>query len=173
MVDGGATGLLSFGLCGGLDPALPPGALLIPAAVLADAVRYPASPTVAAPFGSIGPHLLLGETRIAATASDKRRLHATTGAAAIDLETGAVARVATAAGLPFAVVRAICDTAGEDLPPAALVALNGVGGIGVLRVLASLAAHPTQLPALLMLGRHAAAARRALRRAVARAADVR
>jgi adenosylhomocysteine nucleosidase len=167
LVAEGATALLSFGLCGGLDPVLRPGALLMPHAVLDGATRYAADSALAARFGGVTPHLLLGGTRIAATAAGKRQLREATGADAIDLESGAVARVATAAGLPFAVVRAVCDPADQDLPPAALIALDAKGAIGVTRLLASLAARPGQLPALLALARHAAAARRSLLRAVA------
>jgi adenosylhomocysteine nucleosidase len=167
LVAEGATGLLSFGLCGGLDPALLPGALLIPHAVLADGTRHMASAAIAARFGVMAPQVMLAGEVVAATAAEKRRLYAVTGAAAIDLESGAVARVAAQAGLPFAVLRAICDPAEQDLPPAALAALDGKGAIGLFRVLAALAAQPAQLPALMTLARQAAAGRRSLLRAVA------
>ncbi len=167
LVAEGATGLLSFGLCGGLDPALRPGVLLIPHAVLADGTRHIASAGIAARFGHVTPHVLLAGERVAATAAEKHLLHIATGAAAIDLESGGVARVAAQAGLPFAVLRAVCDPADQDLPPAALAALDGRGAIGLFRVLASLAARPAQLPALLTLARQASAGRRSLLRAVA------
>ncbi len=166
LVADGVAGLLSFGLCGGLDPALRPGALLIPDAVLDGAARHATGRAIAACFGGPTPHLLLGASQLAATATEKRWLRETTGADAVDLESGAVARVATEAGLPFAVLRAVCDPAEQDLPPAALVALDGKGAIGLVRVLASLAARPAQLPALLALARQATAARASLLRAV-------
>ncbi|MDR3530287.1 MAG: hypothetical protein P4L90_07030, partial [Rhodopila sp.] len=81
---------------------------------------------------------------------------------AIDLESGAMARVAEAHGLPFIVVRAICDPAERDLPPAALVALDPEGGIGLIPVLRSVLKQPNQLPGLLALARDAGRARRAL-----------
>jgi adenosylhomocysteine nucleosidase len=162
LVADGATALLSFGLCGALDPALRPGALLVPQTVLDGPARHAADPALAARFGGPTPHLLLAGETIAATAAEKRRLREATGADAIDLESGAVARI----GLPFAVVRAVCDPADQDLPPAALVALDAKGAIGFFRVLAALAARPAQLPALLALARQAAAARAALLRAV-------
>jgi adenosylhomocysteine nucleosidase len=64
-------------------------------------------------------------------------------------------------------VRAVCDPADQDLPLAALVALDTAGAIGLFKVFAALAARPSQLPALLALAGHAAAARRSLVHAVA------
>jgi adenosylhomocysteine nucleosidase len=80
----------------------------------------------------------------------------------VDLESGAVARVALAHGLPFAVLRAVADPAERNLPPAALLALDGAGRIGILRVLGSVFGNPGQILGLLALARDAAAARRAL-----------
>jgi hopanoid-associated phosphorylase len=156
----GVAGLISFGFAGGLDPALRAGDLVIPATVRSNGRDYPTTPTRwGAPHGT----LLAGEDP-AATIAEKRRLFATTGAIAIDLESGAVARVATEYGLPFAVLRAISDPATCPIPPAALTALNPDGTIALLAVLASLARHPGQLPALLTLARHTAAARHTLAR---------
>ncbi len=154
----GAEALVSFGLAGGLDPALPPGTIVIPRAVLVDGVRHPTTPLLASPTRD----LILQTPTVLATTAEKRAAFAATSAAAVDLESGAVAQAAAAHALPFAVLRAICDPAGRDLPPAALAALDSAGTIGLLRVLASLARHPTQLPALLRLAADAAAARRAL-----------
>ncbi len=154
----GAEGLVSFGLAGGLDPALMPGTIVIPRAVLVDEVRHAAAALV----GASTHDLMVQTDAVLATVADKAAAFAATGAAAVDLESGAVAQAAAAHGLPFAVLRAVCDPAERDLPPAALVALDDAGAIGLLRVLASLARHPVQLPALLRLAGDAAKARRAL-----------
>jgi adenosylhomocysteine nucleosidase len=158
----GVGGLLSFGLCGGLDPALPAGALIIPDTVLAGGTRYATDPAIAAQFGGAMALTVVAQDTAAVSAAAKQLLRAATGAAAVDLESGAVARVASAHGLPFAVIRAVCDPAGQDLPPAAIAALDADGAISLLRVLGSVARHPGQLPALLALARQAAAARAAL-----------
>ncbi len=157
LVAQGVQGLVSFGLAGGLDPALRPGALVCPAHVREGETLYATTPLL-----GVRRHgtLFAGED-IVTKASEKLALFASTCAVAVDLESGAVARVAARHGLPFAVLRAICDPAGQDLPPAALVALNG-GAIGVTQVLLSLARSPTQLPALLALAKNTAAARAAL-----------
>ncbi len=154
--------LISFGLAGGLDPALSPGALLVPALILADGEDWSADPVLLTLLGGPTPGALFGDGAILATAARKSALHARTGAVAVDLESAAVARIAARHGLPFAALRAVCDPAGQDLPPAALIALDGRGRIGALRIAASLLAHPGQIPALIALARDAAQARRAL-----------
>lgn len=162
LVNQGARALISFGLAGGLDPALRPGALIVPSAVIAGDERYATDPSLSRMLGGSTPHVMLGADAIVASVAEKRRLRERTGAAAVDLESGAVARVAAMHGVPFAVLRAICDPAESALPPAALAALDTRGGIVIWRVLASIAARPAQLPALLALAADAAAARRSL-----------
>nr|WP_294560598.1 hypothetical protein [uncultured Rhodopila sp.] len=162
LVRDGATALVSFGLAGGLDPALRPGMVVVPDMVVAGGRRFVADASLAARFGGLTGHCLLAGDAIAADAAAKRALMVATGAQAIDLESGSVARVAESHGLPFAVVRAICDPAERDLPPAALIALDQSGAIGLLAVLRSVARRPGQIPGLLALGRDAARARRGL-----------
>jgi adenosylhomocysteine nucleosidase len=105
---------------------------------------------------------MLAGAAVVVTAVEKATLFAATDADAVDLESGAVARVALAHGVPFAVLRAVADPAARNLPPAALIALDGGGRIGFLRVLGSVIGNPGQVPGLLALARDAAAARRAL-----------
>lgn len=166
----GATALISFGLAGGLDPALRPGDLIVAETVLTATDRYRGSDVLNRLLGGANGQAVFAGDAVAATAIDKRRLFEMTGAVAIDLESGSVASVATEHGVPFAVLRAICDPAERDLPPAALIALNQAGVIGLGRVIGSVLRHPFQLPALLALGSDAAKARRAL---MARVAELR
>lgn len=178
LVEQGVTALVSFGLAGGLDPDLRPGAVIVPSVLMPIQTAGPGHPNtdgscadcqlfypdkgLAALFGGPTPHTLLAGSQIVADATSKRRLYVETNAHAIDLESGAVAKVASANGLPFLVVRAICDSAERDLPPAASVALDSKGNIGLVGVLLSVLRHPGQIPGLLALARDAARARRAL-----------
>ena len=143
LIDEGCEALVSFGLAGGLDPALRPGALIVPTAVIAgdDALCRPIR-TCRGCWAARRRTSCLAPMRSWRASAEKRRLHQRTGAAAVDLESGAVARVAAARGVPFAVLRAICDPAERALPPAALAALDARGAIGVWRVVASLVARP-------------------------------
>jgi adenosylhomocysteine nucleosidase len=226
LLEEGADALVSFGLAGGLDPALRPGAIVVPAVVLNGGERFATDPRLRRRFagaagdvqcrerqsrgwrahvpgpepgigahhdggaeasvrhdasrisgaaddagipwmlGSATPHILLAGAAAVATVAEKAALHRATGAHAVDLESGAVARVAADRGVPFAVIRAICDPAERPLPPAALVALDVRGGIGPLRVLGSVLRQPSQIGDLIRLARDAAAARAALVRVI-------
>ncbi len=168
LVAKGVSALLSFGLAGGLDPGLRAGALVIPAEVLVGRTALTADASLREKFGAVTARLLLAGERIAPDAAAKRALFAESGAAAIDLESGAVALAAARHGLPFAVVRAVCDPAGTNLPPAALAALDAGGAIGLLRVLGSVARRPGQIGDLLRLAQDARLARRTLVTAVRR-----
>ena len=160
---GKVDGLVSFGLAGGLDSVLAPGAIIIPHRVVSAGSSYDCDPDLVTRLGGPTCDLLLGGTTIAATARQKSELFATTGASAIDLETGAVAAVAKRHGLPFAALRAVADPAIRALPEAALLALDAEGRIRLARIAASLGRSPAQIPQLAALARDAAAARRALK----------
>ncbi len=162
LVAGGATHLLSFGLAGGLDPALPPGAALVPERVLVGSDAFACSPGLRDRLGTGAPSSLLHSDALVADAGEKRRLFAATGCAALDMESGAVARAARTAGVPFAVLRAVCDPAGRTLPPAARIPLRPDGRLRAGALAASILRDPWQLPPLLALGRDAGLARRTL-----------
>ena len=157
---------MSFGFAGGLDPALAPGAVIVPETVLEDGCAYCVDAALAAQLGRVGGTQLAAHAVVIGLA-ERAQLFAATGAGAVDLESGAVARVATRHGLPFAVLRVICDPAWHELPPAALAALDTRGAIRMWSVLASIAREPEQVKGLVALARGAAAARGALRRRVA------
>jgi len=162
LVTQGVRGLVSFGLAGGLDPGLHPGDVVVPTAVLEGDHEYAVDPTLAEALGGRMPARALAGDAVLADAAAKQAAWHRTGAAIVDLESGAVARVADRHRLPFAVLRAVCDPAARGLPPAALAALGATGRIGLGRVLASLLRQPAQLPALLLLARDAGRARHGL-----------
>ncbi len=159
---GGVTALLSFGLAGGLDPRLRPGHILIPRAVLAAGQNFPTDRGLDRLLGGPTIELLLGETSVVASPEAKRQLWRTTGAAAVDLESWAVAQVAARHELPFAVLRAVCDPAQRSLPRVALAAVGPEGRVRALRMLAALLVHPADLPGLVALAADSALARHAL-----------
>jgi adenosylhomocysteine nucleosidase len=163
LIEGGATGIVSFGLAGGLDPMMRAGTLIVAEAVAVDGHVLRTDQALNARLGGTTGHLCLGWNRAVASPEEKWRLSQETGASSVDMESGAVAQVAFAAGVPFAVMRAICDPAHRTVPHAALVALNAAGGLAVIPMAISILARPSQIGALWELARDAAVARRALR----------
>ena len=155
-------GLISFGLCGGLNPGLRPGAVLIPQSVTDAGEIFHCDNALIAMLGGANSQSIASSQHIAETAEEKRRLFTLGMPDAVDLESGAVARAAAAANLPFAVLRAVTDPAERDLPPAALIALNSGGKIQLASVLASVFRQPGQIPTLLAIAQDAAKARAAL-----------
>lgn len=162
LVAAGATALISFGLAGGLDPDFRAGDIIVPIAVVEAGRIRPTNAALSERLGGWYGGMLHAGANIAVSAEEKAALAKTTLCGTIDLESGAVARVAERHGIPFAVLRAVCDPAGSDLPPAALAALNEKGAIAVARVALSILRNPLQIPGLIALGRDAAMARRAL-----------
>jgi adenosylhomocysteine nucleosidase len=163
LAEAGVDALLSFGLAGGLDPALRPGTLVIPEAVLTNGEQLAADPWLLQAWQGPTAALLLASETIIASRVEKQAAFDATGAQAVDMESGAVARAARGAGLPWAALRVICDPAERDLPPAALAALSVTGAIAGWRIARSILANPAQIPALMRLGADAAHARRTLR----------
>ncbi len=162
LIGQGVRSLVSFGLAGGLDPTLSPGAIVVPDVILSGDGHWPADPRLAAGLGRVAGALFSGGD-VVARAAEKRALHARTGAAAVDLESAAVAEAAARHAIPFAALRAICDPASRSLPLAALAALDSEGRIGMRRVMTAALSRPGEFPSLLALATDAARARRALR----------
>lgn len=167
LVTRGAKALLSFGLAGGLQPGLQPGTLLVPSEVITPTTRYHCAPELLAFLGGQTPGALWAGQSIAATTKEKSTLYKQYQTSAIDLESGAVAEIATHNALPFAVLRAVADPAERTLPPAALVALKEDGSLDICRLTRSLISQPTQLSALIKIGQDTKAARRNLLRRLA------
>ena len=164
----GATHLLSFGYAAGLDATIRPGTLLLPAEVVVDGQSFATDASLAARFGDGVSAPLLHSAVLVAERAGKASLRLRTGCVALDMESGAVALAARAAGLPFAVVRAVCDPAGTTLPPAARLALRPGGGVDLAGVAWSILRRPWQLPALIRLGGDMRRARTGLRDCLAR-----
>jgi len=160
--------VISAGLCGGLDPRLVPGDLVVPESVAGPAGElYNVTPSrhraavAAAPSASTA--LLVTTREVVATPAAKAALFARTGAAAADLESSLILHAAAASGLPSLVVRGVSDGAREGLPPELLRLVTPEGKMRLAGAIA-LVARPAILPRALDLHR---ATRRALR-AVAR-----
>ena len=164
----GCTGLISFGVAGGLDPTLRPGTCVVGSAIVTDGGRMETDRAwsqrllEAMPGAVHG--VLAGTEGPVCTPADKRALNRETGALAVDTESHMVAHAAAGHGLPMAAIRVIADPAHRSLPHAALTAVRADGTTDLLAVLLSVMRRPHQLPALLLTALDARAARATLLR---------
>lgn len=174
LVDAGVSGLMSFGMAGGLDPRLSAGCVVLPREVISrDGARFPTDEAWRARMSDAVARLrrvaagnLLTSTAVIDTVADKAAAFRDTGAVAADMESFAIAEVAASHGMPFIAVRVIVDTA-EDVLPAAVVTANVQGRVSIGRLLRGLAAAPTDVVALLRLLRRYRAASQSLAAAAA------
>ena len=151
-------------MAGGLDPALEPGDLVIPTEIVTeDGTSWALSANLSATI-SAGTHYspLLGVDHMVLDAAAKSDLYKRTGAAAIDMETHRVARVAAGVGLPVIAIRAIGDPAGRDLPRLVTRAISADGRPRIGPVIADLLRRPRDFRALLRVKRDTDLALRAL-----------
>ncbi len=171
----GARAIISFGIAGGLDPSLAAGTCIVGAAATVGVARWPTDPGWTAKLVAALPDAILadvaGVDHPVASIAHKRLLRAAGGAAALDMESHRAARVATAHGLPFAILRIVCDPAGRALPPAALVGMRRDGTSDVGAVLRALISEPAQLPGLIRLALDARIAFAQLKRRRCRLGD--
>jgi adenosylhomocysteine nucleosidase len=162
----GASGIISFGVAGGLAPGLRAGHWIVASAVRTGQQLFPTDPAWTECLLKKLPAALhaeiVGKDAPVAECSEKRSLHQRTGAAAVDTESHIAARVAAAHQIPFAACRAIIDPADTRLPPAALVGLRADGTADVAAVLRSILQQPRQFPDLVRTALDARIARAAL-----------
>ncbi len=155
----GVEKLVSFGLAGGLDPALRAGTLLVPHSVLdGNGEAFAANESWRAQLlGTLGAErtvaegLILSGASLLTTTEEKQAAFQQSGAQAADMESAEIAAAADAAGLPFLVLRAVADDAATTLPPAA-EAMDQQGRLVIGQLIGSLARRPWQVPALVKLG---------------------
>ena len=162
----GASGIMSFGLCGGLDPRLAVGDIVIGEAVSDGADRYETSPAWTDELAAVLPGaqrtVFTGTNAIIGSPREKAALRERTGAGAVDMESHLVAATAAEAGVPFAIVRTVSDPADHDLPHAAKAGFRADGEADVGAVLAGLLRRPSEFPALIRVALAAGRACKAL-----------
>jgi adenosylhomocysteine nucleosidase len=170
LVDAGVSALMTFGMAGGLDPALKPGSVVIPREVISpDGTRYAACRAwreqVAAAVSAlraVSEGNLLTSTQAIETPADKAAAFHTTGAAAVDMESAAVAEIAAKHNLPFIAVRVIVDTA-ADMLPRAVVAASRAGKVQLARLIGGLILAPREIASMIRLAQRYRIAMHSLR----------
>ena len=141
--------VLSTGVCGALDPSLNVGDVFVAESVTYRGRIFSSRPAPSASHHRTG--ALISSDRVAATAGEKEALR-TAGAAAVDMEAGALAEAAASWSVPFFCIRAISDRADENLPLNFNDYRDRSGYFSRPRILAAALREPVRLlPALIKL----------------------
>ncbi len=101
--------VLTCGFAGGLNPDLKLGDVVFE-------VSEPSTFNLQLSTCGAKPATFFCADRIATTVAEKKKLHAETGADAVEMESAAIHAVCAEKKIPCATVRVISDTAHEDLP---------------------------------------------------------
>jgi adenosylhomocysteine nucleosidase len=164
----GCSGLISFGVAGGLVPQLAPGTCVIGSAILDDGERRITDARWAQRLLRTIPGAvhgaIVGVREPIAHADDKRALHEKTGAVAVDMESHVVARTAAEHGVPVAAIRVIVDPVKRTIPRSALAGAQPDGTIDPFAVVLSLARNPRDFFGLVRMALDTRAARATLLR---------
>jgi hopanoid-associated phosphorylase len=165
-IESGASGIISFGIAGGLAPSLNAGDW-----VIARTVR--SGDDIIATDRAWSRHLaealpgaieadLVGINVLMLDPLERDAFFRKIGGIAVDMESHIAAKIAVAHGIPFAACRVIANAAHRKLPAAAAVGVRRNGKADVRAVLRSLRRKPRQLPDLVRLAFDTHVARRAL-----------
>ncbi|MDD3371953.1 MAG: hypothetical protein PHE27_09040 [Alphaproteobacteria bacterium] len=148
----GATKLMSFGTAGALDPSAGLGDVFVGTHAVSSGGRWTCDEVWGAELAARIPLArrggVYGSERLVPTAQDKDRLFRETGCAIADMESQCLAEAAGAAGIPFSVVRAVCDNSSMNVPPFVMAAVREDGSVSALGALGHLILHPRQTPDL-------------------------
>jgi len=168
----GSTALLSFGVAGGLDPALRPGDVVVADRIIGpersileadpdwrDRLRRAIGDQIDIKVGSIA-----SVDQPLTNPQEKAALFGTAGAVALDMESFGVAQIAHEASVGFLAIRAIADPASRTIPEAATRAMGPDGRTRPLKALFALLANPSEIGDFVKLARDSQAAFAALRR---------
>lgn len=132
LIEAGAEGLISFGIAGAADPALKTGDIVVSATVIdGEGRRYVGNPVwleqVLSRLPGSHPGHLYGSDHMVSAVADKARILKQHACIAVDMESHHTARAATRYQLPFIVIRAVADTASEQLPEALAAGVDAEG----------------------------------------------
>jgi len=170
LIDEGAAVVLSVGLSGALIKELKTGDVFVAETIVgANGVKYNVPELINEELRQVKTEdkvyrgVAVGSDEIVSSIDEKSRLATEYSAAAVDMESHRIAKVATENNIPYTAIRAVVDGSDRAIPEAALDSINEKGETKSMSVLIKTLKSPKQLPALISLGADAALAQKVLR----------
>lgn len=137
--------VLTCGFAGGLNPAFRPETVVFEA----DA-DFPLRPALL-DTGAVPARFHCAD-RVAITAAEKTVLRASTGADAVEMESGIIRRLCRERSLPSATVRVISDASYEELPLDFNLLMQPDGTLNLGKLAGAVLRRPHKIPGLIALG---------------------
>jgi adenosylhomocysteine nucleosidase len=153
------------GYCGGLDPSIGAGRVVTADSVLSVDQGIPVPVQPFALDGVFQGEIITVRT-VVESPTEKRVLHKSTGAVAVDMESYPIALACRQRGIPCSVLRAVTDSAAVGWDSSVITVLRADGTINLWRVGWLGLRRPNVLAAILKTARSIRPAERALRRAL-------
>lgn len=153
LIDTDVDALVSWGSAGALHPALVPGDIVLPVAVIdySDKRQYQVDQRWHTALKNKLGHKKIYDGNLASTREvqqgprQKIKLHRATGALAVDMESAAIAAVASKEKKPFLVIRSISDTAAMHIPKSAIDASDQYGRVSMRGLSVALMKRPREV----------------------------
>jgi adenosylhomocysteine nucleosidase len=165
-----ARAYVSVGLSASLVPELSPGDIVVATEIVNAASpgnTYPCDPGLIHAVSKIKFRTgrFAAASKTVTTSLEKKEIARSSGAIALDMESGGAARGSIEAGVPFFSIRAISDGLDEDLPVDFNILMRD-GKMRWGRFMVYFMTHPAKIKPLMMLGRNSRLARERLGDAV-------
>lgn len=161
LVASGCDALLSWGCAGALEPDLAPGDCIIPKRIVfnhysveidVDKLWHQRVCDRLSPMTRIISKPLMESRDLISESTEKIQLGKRTKTCGLDMESGAIAKVATELSMPFLIVRCIADPASMSLPNSVVIATDANGRLNVAKLLFHALLHPSNITGLIQLG---------------------
>lgn len=170
LIQKGVTRVISFGVAGGLEPGLPIGATVIASHIASPLGTWECDPILSTDLAHKIPEAhcggVWGSETLIPSALEKHNLYQSSQCLIVDMESQCAAEIASTAGIPFGVIRTVCDGANMDVPPLVMDAINEDGRVNYGQALKSLVRHPLQVKRLLHVHKSMQVALKALEHSV-------
>ena len=144
--------LISWGVAGAIDKSLSSGDIVLANSIINEGENYS---TTRDWLSRVSKHLqsirsiyngdIVSSKEICASSTDKFHLSLRTDAIAVDMESAAIAEIASANNLDLLVIRTISDDAETTIPEAVLKHTNNLGQPRILNFMLSCMTNPNQI----------------------------
>jgi adenosylhomocysteine nucleosidase len=158
----GITSLLSFGTAGGLNPERLPGDIIVAnSCINSNGDIFPVDSNwqqriinCLLKSLNVSSAAICESTKVIANSTDKQKLFQSNNAAAVDMESAALAQLAKEHIIPFISIRVIVDPANMTIPFTVMNNMDDNGNVAITKLLFGLLKKPGDITSLIRLAKN-------------------